>query len=56
MMICEENRVLLRRNNSISLGMEELSPRNDRRRKQSAFKADSNAERTNQRIHTFVIK
>ena len=36
--------------------MEELSPRNDRRRKQSAFKADSNAERTNQRIHTFVIK
>ena len=56
MIICQKNGAVLRRNNSISLGTEELSPRNDRCRKQSAFSArQDNAEWMNQRIHTIVI-
>ena len=57
MIICQKNGAVLRRNNSISLGTEELSPRNDRCRIQSAFSArQDNAEWMNQRIHTIVIK
>ena len=57
MIICEKNGAVLRRNTSISLGTEELSPRNDRCRKQSAFSArQDNAEWMNQRIHTIVVK
>ena len=57
MIICQKNGAVLRRNNSISLGTEELSPRNDRCRIQSAFSArQDNAEWMKQRIHTIVIK